>query len=142
MNSLNRFLALFLCCSLIAQEASRRTVAEVFSEGNLWKLRFELPHHLHVSGAQIKLPSGKAMNHSILGTLAKQEYLKNKWSLQELLDSLESRDAHIRCIALTLLVSVTGFSEDHPSFLMSREELKSSGVVTKWAKIVDGISKR
>jgi hypothetical protein len=142
MNSLSRFLALLLCCSLIAQETSSRPVEEVFSEKNLWKLRFELPHSLHVSGASIKLPSGKTMNHSIITTLAKQEYLKNKWPLQELLDSLNSQDEHIRCVALTLLVDITGFSENHPSFLMSREELKSSGVYAKWAKIVDGISKR
>ena len=137
MNLLHKIFVLVFCCSLVARGTPGNPIAEVFAEKNFWKLRYQLLSPLHVSGADIKLPSGRLVSQSIIATLAKQEYEKNKWTLNELLESLGSPDDHIRCISLTLLVKVTGISENHPSFLMSLDELKSSGVIAKWKKIVE-----
>lgn len=142
MKLLNKFFVLVFCCSLVARGAPGVPISEVFAEKNLWKLRLQLPEKLHVSGANIKLPSGRLINQSILATLARQEYEKNRWTLSELFESLGSPDDHVRCMSLILLVDVTGISEDNPSFLMSLAELKSSGVIAKWKKIVEDTLKQ
>jgi len=142
MNLLNKFIVLVFCCSLVARGGPVIPIAEVFAEKNFWKLRYQLPKLLHVSGANIKLPSGRLVSQSIIATLARQEYEKNKWTLNELFESLGSPDDHIRCISLTLLVDETATTENHPSFLMTLDELKSSGVIAKWKKIVEDTLKQ
>jgi hypothetical protein len=124
-----------------SQDVSKPAFADAFTETNLRKLRLQLPNHLHVSGHSVILPSGRILACSVLYTVAKKEEERVKWTLDELLAGLSHEHSHIRCAALLLLVNETKMPEDHPSFLMSPEELQSSGVLSRWQKIVSEAKK-
>lgn len=117
-------------------------VEVALKEEHLWQLRLRLPNHLHVSGHSVPLPSGRVIPCSMLNTLVLQQQVEQKWTLRELADALKSERPHVRCAALLLLVSQTGFHEDHPALLMSREELAASGVLARWERIAAELSEK
>jgi len=117
-------------------------VEEALKEGRLRQLRLRLPNHLHVSGHSVPLPSGRGIPCSVLNTLVLQQQVEQKWTLPELAGALKSERAHVRCAALLLLVSQSGFHEDHPAFMMSREELAACGVLARWEKIAAELSEK
>lgn len=118
-----------------AQEGPKPSLAEVLREDNLRKLRLQLPNKLHTSGPEIQLPSGRKLSGSVIWMMAEKQQAKTKWTLEELAEGLAHEDHHVRYASLCLLVHETGITDNWPSFMMSREELESSGVVARWKKI-------
>ncbi len=73
--------------------------------------------------------------------IVKKEQARIQWTLEEIVVGLAHEHLHVRCASLILLVDATKIEENHPSYLMSLEEIKSEGVLSKWQKIASASKK-
>jgi len=128
-------LALSTFIPFYGQDERRMPIGESLAEERFFKLQLDLPSNLLVSGHQVTFPSGKTVTFSILETIALNEHQQHQWSLTELANVLDNPAEHIRCAALVILVRETKEPENHSTFLMSVEELKRGGIISKWKSI-------